>query len=98
MTLLDSTVVVVVDFVVDIVVVVNVVVVNVVVVNVVVVNVVVVVVYVVVVALFVVNLRLLKAKVKFLWWVGGGWGGVWKVIFMSNSASVLRLCCVVIAP
>ena len=43
-----------------------------------------------------VNLRLLKAKVEFLWWVGGVDGGVCKVIFVSNPTSVLRLCCFVV--
>ena len=39
-----------------------------------------------------VNLRLLKASVEFLWWVGG-WVGVCTVIFVSNRTTVLRLCC-----
>ena len=41
-----------------------------------------------------VNLRLLKAKVEFLW--VGGLGRVCKVIFVSNPTFVLRLCCVVV--
>ena len=55
---------------------------------------------------------LLKADVELLWWevpeiiLGGSkdytgifqrlYGGVWKVIFMSNPTSVLMLCCVVV--
>ena len=38
-------------------------------------------------------LRLLKATVEFLWWVGWWVGRVCKVNFMSNPTTVLRLCC-----
>ena len=43
------------------------------------------------------NLRILKATVEFLWWVGSG-GVVCTVIFVSNTTTVLRLCygCVVL--
>ena len=38
------------------------------------------------------SLARLEVPEKFLWWVGGvGWGGVCKVIFMSNPTVVLRL-------
>ena len=40
-------------------------------------------------------LRLTEADVEFLW-VGGGWWGVCKVIFVSNPTTVLRLCYVVL--
>ena len=52
--------------------------------------VVIVVVVVVIVVVFNVNLRLLKATIKFVWWVR--WM-VRTVIFVSNSTIVLRLCC-----
>ena len=35
------------------------------------------------------SLARLEVPEKFLWW--GGWGGVCKVIFMSNPTVVLRL-------
>ena len=38
------------------------------------------------------SLGLLQPDVEFVWW----WGGVCKVIFMSNPTAVLRLCCVVL--
>ena len=41
------------------------------------------------------SLARLEVPEKFLWWVGGvgwgGWGGVCKVIFVSNQPVVLRL-------
>ena len=38
------------------------------------------------------SLGRLEVPEKFLWWGGvGGWGGVCKVIFMSNPTVVLRL-------
>ena len=38
------------------------------------------------------SLAHLEVPEKFLWWVVvGGWGGVCKVIFMSNPTVVLRL-------
>ena len=41
-------------------------------------------------------LRLTEAAVEFLWWCGGGMGWVCKVIFVSNLATVLRLCYIVL--
>ena len=37
------------------------------------------------------SLARLEVPEKFLWLVGGGWGGVCKVIFMSNPTVVLIL-------
>ena len=37
------------------------------------------------------SLARLEVPEKFLWWGGVGWGGVCKVIFMSNPTVVLRL-------
>ena len=37
------------------------------------------------------SLARLEVPEKFLWVVGGGWGGVCKVIFVSNPTVVLRL-------
>ena len=38
------------------------------------------------------SLARLEVPEKFVWVVGGGWGGVCKVIFVSNPTVVL--CCV----
>ena len=37
------------------------------------------------------SLGRLEVPEKFVWVVGGGWGGVCKVIFVSNPTVVLRL-------